>query len=114
MSDRLEAMQRGARYSGGYLETPYGHSLQLSRALGDMLFDSFLNREPEVYSVKEPRFIAVCSDGVLDPGHSKTLELADELGELLKQASSAEDILEWAGARRLADNATAILWTTKE
>ena len=112
LAERKAAVAKGAQYGNGYVWMPKGDGLQMSRALGDSHLSSFLSREPEVYTIPNPRWVLVLSDGVLDPGHAKTSELIGDLQQLMVTIAepTAQDVLDWAEARGLNDNATVVLW----
>ena len=110
-AEREAAVSRGGRYSGGYIWR--GDSgLQMSRALGDAHLSGILSRVPEVYTVPNPSWVLVLSDGVLDPAHAVASELIGDLQQLMETITEpkAQDVLDWAEARGLADNATVVLW----
>ncbi|OHA91999.1 MAG: hypothetical protein A3J09_00685 [Candidatus Zambryskibacteria bacterium RIFCSPLOWO2_02_FULL_51_21] len=107
----LAAVQsRGGNCDGRYVLNEYGAGIQLTRALGDMTFRGILSREPEVYTVKNPQWVIVATDGVFDPGHADTEMLAQEIAVNLRADSTAQDIMRWATGRVLKDNATVLLW----
>jgi serine/threonine protein phosphatase PrpC len=110
--DELDrALARGAVYADrGYIYPPdHSFGLQFGRALGNSNFGRILSREPEVYIVKNPLWVAVLSDGALDPSHEK--QMPDSFGMLAKTGADANDVINWTiqqGA--LEDNATAVIW----
>ena len=111
LAEREATIARGGRYGGGYIWR--GDSgLQMSRALGDSHLSGILSREPEIYTITDPHWVLVLSDGVLDPGHAETSELIGDLQQLMETITepTAQDVLDWAEARGLADNATVVLW----
>ncbi len=110
----LEAAEaRGAIYDGGYIFPEISdhvlYGLQMSRALGNKSLNRILSREPEIYTIRKPRWVLVCSDGVMDHKHENTESLVKELAEM-RGHMVAEDIVNWAEQRDLKDNATAVLW----
>lgn len=119
LAEREAAIQRGAVYSGGYIwDDPYSDmrsGLQLTRALGDSALDKFLNREPEVYSVDlgPESFVAVMSDGVVDPGHGDQKAITDHLASIISNGGTAADLVNDALKRRTGDNVTVVLWKAR-
>lgn len=113
-TERAAAMGRGAHYFEGRIHN-YVIALQMSRALGDRELNSVLSREPEVYTIQAPRWIAVASDGVLDPKHGESGKLIDELVELGKKGADAKRLMSWVHGpdHRLSDNASVIVWKAK-
>lgn len=116
LTEREAAIQRGAVYYDGYIwddpNSDTRNGLQLTRALGDSALAKFLNREPEVYAVDLGResFVAVMSDGVVDPGHKDQKAITDNLASILARGGTAADLLNDALKRRTRDNATVVLW----
>jgi serine/threonine protein phosphatase PrpC len=109
--ERRAAELRGGIYEGGYLFTKFGdRGVQLSRVLGDAYLGEVISREPEKYTVHNPIWVMVASDGILDPGHNNTSAMAKEVKILAEKNSSAKDLLAWAEKRGLEDNATAVVW----
>lgn len=112
LKERKAAVERGAFYSGGYIrEHLSGNGLQMTRSLGDNEFRNSLDRLPEVYSVKigSGSFVAVFSDGVVDPRHGDS----DSMGlvvSMLENRASAYDLVKNALDRKTGDNVTAIVW----
>jgi len=112
LKEREAAISRGAYYSGGYIcEHPSGNGLQITRSLGDREFRNFLDRSPEVYSVKigPESFVALFSDGIADPGH-KSLNSMKSVVSMLENGASASDLVKNALERKTRDNVTAIIW----
>lgn len=111
LAERAAAEARGGSYANGYIWLGE-EGLQMSRALGDSHLSSILSREPEIYTVSDPRWVLVLSDGVLDPGHAEPSELIGDLQQLMTTITEpkAQDVLDWALARGLDDNATVVLW----
>jgi len=117
MAERKAAVGRGAEYADGYLWEPSSRSgLQMSRAFGDCDLSRFLSREPEVYAVDlgEKSFVIVATDGVFDPGHAANKHEVERLSEMVADGTNAEDLVLDAVKRQTGDNATAIVWRTKE
>jgi len=116
--EKESAIRRGAVYdTRGYIWNPeYTMGLQMSRALGNKDLDPFLNREPELYSVKlgPHSFVLLVSDGVVDPGHTNSEENIARLVAKIDQGADADDLVDDALDRRTGDNVTAILWKPKQ
>ena len=111
LKEREAAIKRGAYYSGKYLCCPSGNGLQMTRSLGDREFINFLNRSPEVYSVSvgSESFVALFSDGIVDPGH-EDLDSMRSVISRIEDGASASDLVKDAQERRTGDNVTAIVW----
>lgn len=120
LAEREAAIQRGAVYSGGYIwddpQSDMRSGLQLTRALGDSALDKFLNREPEVYCVDlgPESFVAVMSDGVVDPKHGDQKDITDHLASIISGGGTATDLINDALKRHTRDNVTAVLWKQLE
>src|SRR3989344_4093376 len=110
LAERHAAITRGGSYNGSYICNRHGDGLQISRALGDRDLDPILSREPEVYTVKKPRWVIVGTDGMLDPGHGNTTALVRELPSVMKPKVGASGLMSWAKSRGLHDNATVLMW----
>lgn len=111
--ERKAAEQRGGIYMKGYIWNDLGslgRGLQMGRALGDSYLGKILSREPDVYTIQNPQWALVASDGVFDPGHHNTSHLLEEIKKYAMRCSTAEDIMKWAERRGLEDNATALVW----
>ena len=106
------AESRGASYSLGYIYSPMStRGLQLSRALGNASLDSILSRKPDVYTVSEPAWVLVASDGLMDPGHGINQETFIPALKMFAEArATAKELMVWAEKIGLIDNATAIVW----
>lgn len=118
------AMNRGAvgDNSGGglylTLDPKSGRGIQLSRALGDRIFDSFLDRKPDVYMVElgENSFVVLATDGVVQPvqvGVDWEVTYTEELKGLIKSIANgagAQEIVKAAIENGRGDNVTAIVW----
>ncbi len=109
-AERKAAEARGGHYSQGYIWGSREDGLQMSRALGDAPLDSILSREPEIYTVHNPVWVLVASDGLFDPSHENTEDLLKEIKEFAKNGADADMLMAWAEERGLHDNATAIVW----
>ena len=112
IQERKSAEQRGGVCVGGYLYDIGGgnHGLQMSRALGDAYLNRVLSREPDIYTIKDPQWILVATDGLFDPGHQETEQLLKEIRDYARNQATANDLMAWAEKRGLYDNATAIVW----
>lgn len=111
LEERKAAEQRGGIYCHGYISAPDSSGeLQLSRALGDSFLGSVLSKEPDVYTIAEPVWVLVASDGLFDPGHSDMHRLLEEIKEYAKRNATADELMKWAEKRGLRDNATALVW----
>ena len=112
LKEREAAIKRGAYYSGKYLCCPSGNGLQMTRSLGDREFINFLNRSPEVYSVNIglESFVALFSDGLVDPGHENSGSMGSVIA-MIENGASAFDLVKDALKRKKRDNVTAIVWT---
>jgi serine/threonine protein phosphatase PrpC len=114
LKEREAAIKRGACYHAGYIcEYPGGSGLQMTRSLGDREFKNFLNRLPELYSVKigTKSFVALLSDGIVDPGHRDS-DVLKSVISMIEKGASASDLVQDALDRRTEDNATAIVWVS--
>lgn len=120
LADRKVAIQRGAVYSGGYIwddpNSDMRNGLQLTRALGDSALDKFLNREPEVYFIDlgPESFVAVMSDGVVDPKHKDHKDIPGNLASIISNGGTAADLVNDALKRQTGDNVTVVLWKAIE
>ncbi len=106
------AKSRGGIYEQGYIfaKGDFNRGLQMSRSLGDAYLGDIISREPEIYTISDPVWVLVASDGIFDPNHGNQIELIVEVSELARQNASAEDVMNWAKLRGLRDNATALVW----
>jgi serine/threonine protein phosphatase PrpC len=114
LEERKAAEQRGGIYSRGYIWNDLGslgQGLQMGRALGDSGLGSILSREPDIYTIQNPEWVLVASDGVFDPSHQNTSQLLAEIKKYARRRSTAEDVMKWAESRCLKDNATALVWS---
>src|SRR3989344_5208862 len=112
IKERQAVIKRGACYFNGYIgEHPAGNGLQLTRSLGDREFRNFLDRSPEVYSVRigPNSFVALLSDGVADPGHLSSDSIQGVIS-MIEDGASAPDLVKDALERATRDNVTAIVW----
>ena len=118
LKERRAAIKRGGRYSSsGYISNDRtGYGLQMSRALGDCRMGSTITHDPEIYSVTlgPQSFVIVASDGLLDPSHKNSQELIEKAVDVVKNGGTAHDLLAWAKARGLEDNATVLVWKKKK
>ncbi len=111
LKERAAAIGRGGRYAEGYLFARGNYSgLQMGRALGDADLDEVLSREPDIYTVHDPRWVLVASDGLFDPNHEDMPKLLGQIKRYAKKRADAESLMKWAERRGLEDNATAIVW----
>lgn len=116
LADRKVAIQKGAVYSVGYIwdnpNSDIRSGLQLTRALGDSRLERYLNREPEIYSVDlgPESFVAVMSDGVVDPGHGNRKAIIKKLASIVFDGGTAVDLVNDALKRKNGDNITVVLW----
>ncbi|MBM3261591.1 protein serine/threonine phosphatase 2C family protein [Candidatus Kaiserbacteria bacterium] len=113
--EREAAIARGAFYSNGYicLDAFSAASLQLSRALGDRLFDPILSREPDigVFRIGAQSVVIVGSDGMFDPSHcDDSTKIAEEILACVRTRESASAVLTGREAQGLEDNASLIVW----
>jgi len=110
-----KAKKKGAFYELGYIMSPLGGGLQMSRALGDKRISSILDREPDIYSVPlgEKSFIIIGTDGLFDPGHFDTAAQVGRLVVLTMNGAGAKELVQDALDRRTCDNVTAIVWRPK-
>jgi serine/threonine protein phosphatase PrpC len=109
VEERIAAEQRGGVYREGYLcrSSEQGdYAVQLSRALGDRWLDPFISHEPDIYTIKNPRWILVASDGLLGHGENSLREMMEPAHQRL----DAESMVKQAESRGLHDNTTAIVW----
>jgi len=112
VDERQAAEGRGGFYSpDGYIYNSSGsYGLQMSRSLGDARMGGVISREPEIYTISNPRWIALITDGILDFASDDAEWLIDDFVELKETDSTAIDIMDWAKNRGLEDNATVLLW----
>ncbi|MDP1688610.1 MAG: PP2C family serine/threonine-protein phosphatase [bacterium] len=112
LKEREAAIGRGGTYAQGYIfaNNDFTNGLQMSRALGDAYLGNVISHEPEIYTINNPMWILVSSDGIFDPNHSELETLFAEIREFAERHASAQDIMNWAKSRGLQDNATALVW----
>ncbi len=113
IQERKNAEERGGQYDlGGYIfNTKGSYGLQIGRSLGDYQMDGITSREPEVYTVKNPRFVALVTDGVLEIGRRYENELVKGFVEMSAKNTTATELLDFTkGLFELRDNATIVLW----
>lgn len=110
MTERLAAEDRGGVYEDGWIfRGDYG--LQISRSLGAAHFGGIISHESDIYTVRNPKWVLVASDGVFDPKHNSALEvLPDDLKSLAALDATANTVMKWAERRGLSDNTTALVW----
>jgi len=114
LKERKAAEQRGGIYADGYIwadMSSLAYGLQMGRALGDSHLGKILSREPDIYTIDNPRWVLVASDGVFDPDHRNISQLLKEVKKYARRRSTANDIMKWAENRGLKDNATALVWS---
>ena len=83
----------------------------MGRALGDSYLSKILSREPDIYTIDNPQWVLVASDGIFDPDHENTSQLIEKVKKYAIRRSTAGDIMKWAESRGLKDNATALVWS---
>lgn len=113
LKERKAAERRGGYYSAdGYILNPNGsYGLQIGRSIGDARMFGVTSQEPEIYTIQNPRFIALVTDGVLEIGQECSGELIEEFVKLSETNVTATDLLEYTDALlTLRDNATIVLW----
>ena len=111
VNERKAAEARGGHYSQGYIwHSREEGGLQMSRALGDAHLDGILSREPEIYTIPNPVWVLVASDGLFDPSHKSTESLLKDIEKFAKKRATADVLMAWAKKRGLHDNATAVVW----
>ena len=111
--EREAAEKRGGYYdTRGYIMNPISsYGLQIGRSLGDARMFGVTSREPETYTIKHPRWIALVTDGVLEIGQEFSDELIEEFTKLSETNAIAAELLEQTEALLvLRDNATIVLW----
>lgn len=108
--ERKRAVERGAYYDGRYIYNRSGRGLEMSRALGDIGLNNILSRDPEIYTVNEPLWVIIGSDGIFDPEHESLIAFAEKLVRQLQMGSSATNVMQWVKSRGLEDNATVLIW----
>src|SRR3990167_9674146 len=57
LAERNAMVARGGSYRNGYVYNQLDVGFQVSRALGDGDLDRILSREPEIYTIKNPRWV---------------------------------------------------------
>ena len=83
----------------------------MGRSLGDARMQGVTSREPETYTIQNPRFVALVTDGVLEIGQECSDELIEEFMKLSETNTTATDLLECTDALLTPrDNATIVLW----
>lgn len=110
-AEREAVEKRGGLYEDGYVFVDKDHDgIQLSRILGDSYLSRIVSREPDVYTISDPQWVLIASDGIFDPGHKSGFDALKEIKKLALERASAEDVMQWAENRKLKDNATALVW----
>lgn len=110
-AEREAVEKRGGIYKDGYVFAEKdGDGIQLSRILGDSHLSRIVSREPDVYTIFDPQWALLASDGIFDPGHESGLGALKEIKKLAFSRASAENVMQWAESRELKDNATALVW----
>jgi serine/threonine protein phosphatase PrpC len=120
-NEENRVLSQGAMIARGYLFDPKSdvkHYLQLSRALGDCHLDRILSRQPEIYTIRHPRWILVASDGLLDPTHTSLEEggAGKIIRKFAQKSANALDLIRWAMEKNfgeLDDNTTSVVWQMK-
>jgi serine/threonine protein phosphatase PrpC len=112
--ERERVARRGAGYENGYmLIADKGEmlGLQVSGALGDVRFGSYLTRKPFVGSVPigHRSFVFVGSDGIFNRETSHEKDDIRHIVELIKTGHDAYDLVEDALERATGDNVTAMV-----
>ncbi len=110
------AKHRGGviRADGCYVMNPSTSKpcgIQITRALGDLEMGVIVSKEPEIFSVADPVWILVASDGLLDHtivGNKNKLRAFIDYVKSLKP--SADDLIVWARRRGFYDNTSAVVW----
>lgn len=114
--DELEAAKkRGGVVLYDYLYVrggDYDYGLQMSRGLGDSALQNVLSREPEIYTIKDPVWVLVASDGLIDPGHrANSKKLHEQIENYAKRRDDGTNLIQWAETRFPRDNVTAVVWS---
>lgn len=110
-AEREAVEKRGGICKDGYVFADKdGDGIQLSRILGDAHLSRIVSREPDVYTISDPEWVLLASDGVFDPGHESGFGDLKEIKKLAFSRATAKDIMQWAESRELKDNATALVW----
>ena len=89
----------------------FDYGIQMSRALGDNCLSPVISHKPEIYTIENPRWVLVASDGVFDPAHEDK-SVFKEIKEFAIKRASAEDVMQWAEKKGLEDNATDLVWSS--
>lgn len=112
--ERKAAVKRGAVYENGYIyvsdEFGFDYGLQMSRALGDFRLRTVLSRMPKTYTVEDPVWVCVASDGLIEPMNGATREIVKEIEALALQGADANALVQNTAERTLRDNTTAVVW----
>jgi serine/threonine protein phosphatase PrpC len=112
IEERNLAIKRGGIFNNGYICDKDGNGLQMSRDIGYHKLGDILDRNPDVYDreIFDGDAIIVCSDGLLDPGHSYTHQEAKRVAKLVLDGADAEILVANALKRVTGDNVTAIVY----
>lgn len=112
IEERKAAEKRGGVCSGGYLYTQNGdQGLQMSRALGDSYLEGVISRKPDIYTIQNPSWVLVASDGLIDPSHKDSENLYKKIKKYADKRARADDLMQWVTKRGPKDNVTAIVWS---
>lgn len=116
LEERKRCIERGGEYSSnGYILSNITRDwgLQMSRSFGDRAMGGVIERVPEFYSVQraEAGYVALMTDGVVDPGHSGSGGIT-EVTRILNEGACAMDLVRrvTSAVDGADDNATAIVW----
>ncbi|MDE2001103.1 MAG: protein phosphatase 2C family protein [Patescibacteria group bacterium] len=114
LAEREAAIRRGGFCENGYLfqeRSDLANGLQMSRALGDRELSHVLCREPEIFTIDDPQWVLVASDGISDPNHEEAGFPFVKMGSRWnRDCATAERVMKWRVRRGLRDNATAVVW----
>jgi len=118
--ERAAVIARGADCVDAYMSPPKSRrGLQLTRALGDVHFEKYLSREPEIvrFSIGESSFVMVASDGILF-GHSleASVPILKKISTKIREDGSAEEVLDCFKTTldAFGDNTTLLAWNRTE
>jgi len=118
LKEKAAVEKRGGVCEGGYVFTKddyrFEQGLQMSRALGDSHLGKVISRRPEIYAVRDPRWILVASDGILDPSHFDSEKALAAIREYADKRATARDLISWVKAIGPRDNVTALVWAKRK
>ncbi len=118
LKERARALERGARYMGGYLEDPRdpGAGLQMSRSFGDRTLSRILDRQPDLFKVPLGRgsWVFLATDGVLDGDDLDFEGQLKHIAQAIQNGQDAQDLIQDAVRRITGDNVTVLLWRAGE